>query len=381
MKNILMVASDNNLDSGAFRSMVHLCELLNASREYKIIVVLPKKGNGVSLLKEKNIEYVVIRSYSWVVNIKEKDKAYVKVLMSIKQLLNYIAVFRICHIISSRRIDIIHINTIWSYVGAKAALCSKKKLVWHIREAVELQQNKCLYHDGYYSLINRADRIICISDFIKDYYSSKIDLKKVCVIYNGIDINSFYISNREILLGDTINILNIGHMNSNKRQEDVILSAKRLLDDGIHNFHISFVGTGKKEGMLKEICRDLGVDQIITFFGVQKDILEYYKKNDVLIVSGDYEAFGRTTIEGMMAGCFVIGSNTGATPNLLDNGKYGFMYDPSDDMDLYRKIKLLWDSNVSEIKGIAKMGQEYATSYYSAEANANEVSKIYELLQ
>lgn len=381
MKKILMIASDNNMSSGAFRSMVHLCELLNASGKYKTIVVLPKKGNGISLLQEKKIEYVMIRSYSWIVDIAEKERVKTKLLMTTKWLLNSISVFKICRLISSKKIDIVHVNTLWSYVGAKAALLSKKKLVWHIREAVELQQNKCLYNDDYYSLINCADRIICISDFIKDYYSSKIDLKKVCVIYNGIDINSFYINNREILLGDTINILNIGHMNSNKRQEDVILSAKKLLDDGINNFHISFVGTGKKEGMLKELCRDLGLDQVITFFGVQKDIMEYYKKNDVLVVSGDYEAFGRTTIEGMMAGCLVIGSNTGATPNLLDNGKYGFIYDPSDDMDLYRKIKLLWDSNVSVIKGIAKMGQEYAVSYYSAEANANEVSKIYELLQ
>ena len=376
-----MVASDNNLESGAFRSMVHLCELLNASGKYKTIVVLPKKGNGISLLQEKEIEYVKIRSYSWIVDIAEKDRFQTKILMTIKRLLNYISIFRICRIISSQKIDVIHINTIWSYVGAKAALLSKKKLVWHIREAVELQQNKCLYNDDNYSLINYADRIICISDFIKDYYSSKIDLKKVCVIYNGIDINSFYISNREIFLGDTINVLNIGHMNSNKRQEAVILSAKRLLDDGIHNFHISFVGTGKKEGMLKEMCRELELEQNITFFGAQKDIIDFYKKNDVLIVSGDYEAFGRTTIEGMMAGCFVIGSNTGATPNLLDNGKYGFLYNPSDDMDLYRKIKSLWIGNVAEIKGIAKKGQEYATNHYSAEANANEVSKIYELLQ
>ena len=381
MKNILMVASDNNLDSGAFRSMVHLCELLNASREYKIIVVLPKKGNGVSLLKEKNIEYVVIRSYSWVVNIKEKDKAYVKVLMAIKQLLNYIAVFRICHIISSRRIDIIHINTIWSYVGAKAALCSKKKLVWHIRESVELHQNKCLYKEKYYSLINRADRIICISDFIKDYYSGKIDPKKMCVVYNGINSNYYYINDRGILSGDTVKILNIGNMNSNKGQENVITAAKKLLDDGIYKFHVSFVGTGRNESKLKEMCRDLGLEKNITFFGVQKDIIEFYRKNDVLIVSGNYEAFGRTTIEGMMAGCFVIGSNTGATPNLLDNGKYGFLYNPSDDMDLYRKMKLLFNSDVFEIREIAKIGQKYAVSNYSAEINANGVSKIYELLQ
>ncbi len=376
-----MIASDNNMTSGAFRSMVQLCEILNLSGEYKITVVLPKKGNGASLLQEKKIEYVIVRSYSWVVNITEKDRVSTRLFVTIKRLLNYISIFRICHIISSKKIDIIHINTIWSYVGAKAALYSKKKLVWHIREAIELQQNKCLYKDDYFSLINRADRIICISDFIKDYYSSKIDLRKVSVIYNGIDLNSFYINKREILSGDTINILNIGHMNSNKRQEDVILAAKKLLDDGIYNFHVSFVGTGRNEDMLKEMCRNLGLEQKITFYGIQKDSIGFYKKNDVLIVSGDYEAFGRTTIEGMMAGCFVIGSNTGATPNLLENGKYGFLYNPSDDMDLYMKIRHLFDSDISEEKGIAEMGQKYAVSNYTAEINANRVSKIYELLR
>ena len=380
MKKILFIASDNNSSSGAFRSMVQLCDILNKSCDYKIIVVLPKKGDGISLLQEKKIEYVVIRSYSWIVNIAEKDKVYVKVFMLIKRLLNFVSIFRICRLIYLKKIDIVHINTIWSYVGAKAALATNRKLVWHIREAIELQQNKCFFRENDYSLINRADSIICISDFIRDYYSTKIKVNKVSVIYNGVDAGQFYLGDRTILVSDIVKILNIGHMNSNKKQEDVIAAAKKLLDDGITNFHISFVGTGRKESMFKDMCKKLGLEQYISFYGAQKDIIKFYKNNDVLVTSGDYEAFGRTTIEGMMAGCFIIGSDTGATSKLLENEKYGFLYDPLNTMDLYLKFKRLLLSDVNEIREVAECGQKYALDHYSAEKNALEVRKVYKRL-
>ena len=380
LKNILMIASDNNLGSGAFRSMAQLCESLNLSGEYKVIVILPKKGNGISLLQEKSVEYKIIRSYSWTVNIADKNKIICKVLMWIKLLLNNISIYRIKKIISLKKIDIVHINTIWSYVGAKAALSMNKKLVWHIREALESSLNRCLFKESFYSLINRSDKVICISDYIRQYYSGKIDTCKMDVIYNGIDPDHFYIENRDIFLGDKVNILNIGTMNSNKRQEDLIVAAKKLCDDGISDFHISFVGKGRKEEQFKEMCKNLGLADNTTFCGIQKNIIDYYKKNDVLITSGDYGAFGRTTVEGMLAGCLVIGNSTGATSELLIDGELGYLYDPSDEFELYRKLKYILTKDKTEIREIARKGQKYALEHYSSDTNAFEVRKVYKQL-
>lgn len=41
---------------------------------------------------------------------------------------------------------------------------------------------------------------------------------------------------------------------------------------------------------------------------------------------------GRTTIEAFWNGCPVLGRNTGGTPELIDNGETGFLFDSIEEL-------------------------------------------------
>ena len=60
--NVMYVASDNCLSSGAIKSMVKLCELERDIYNINPIVVLPYYGDGEELLKSAKLNYVYVKS-------------------------------------------------------------------------------------------------------------------------------------------------------------------------------------------------------------------------------------------------------------------------------------------------------------------------------
>ena len=59
----------------------------------------------------------------------------------IKTFLNTFAIKKIEKILLAEKVDLIHINSLYSYVAAKAAIKNNIKVIWHIRECLEENQN------------------------------------------------------------------------------------------------------------------------------------------------------------------------------------------------------------------------------------------------
>jgi glycosyltransferase involved in cell wall biosynthesis len=56
-------------------------------------------------------------------------------------------------------------------------------------------------------------------------------------------------------------------------------------------------------------------------------------------MSSKKETFGMVTVEGMASGLPIIGSNSGGTPEILEQGKYGKLFEPSNSQSLASVIK------------------------------------------
>jgi hypothetical protein len=186
MKNILFIASDNSSISGAFLCMVKLCELLKSNYDCNVSVVLPGDGDGNHLLDEIGIQSYTVKSCTWAVPNEWSKITSLKFAFKM-YLYNLPAKIKIRKIIRQEGIDIVHVNTTWSYVGAKAALKEKVKLVWHLRESLEEDQNRhIVFKNTGYNLIKKADKVITVSGFVYDKYKEIIGTKLVKV-YEGLD--------------------------------------------------------------------------------------------------------------------------------------------------------------------------------------------------
>ena len=69
---------------------------------------------------------------------------------------------------------------------------------------------------------------------------------------------------------------------------------------------------------LRQRVVELGLESRVTFAGFRRDLPRLFEALDIVCVPSRNEAFGLTVIEAMAAGKAVVGSDSGAIPELLD---------------------------------------------------------------
>ena len=218
---VLFVPSDNNMVSGAFRSMVTLNKILNEKFNVDTLVVLPNKtGNGSNLLDENKIRYTFIDSYNWIVKSDRELTKEQHEQIAIEKEKNETAIKQLVELIKREHIDIIHINTTYSYVAAIAGLITRTPIVWHLREFLEEDQKRKIYDKKYgYKIIGKSDKIITISKALYKKYENILPKEKMQVVYNGIDTTVFYKPQKKIFQKDKVIYVWAGLGNKSKERD------------------------------------------------------------------------------------------------------------------------------------------------------------------
>lgn len=377
-KNVLFIGTDTNM-SGASLCMVSLAREIK-EQGYNPIIVVPGNGDINGFIKENNIKCYTVKSYNWVVLLSEnKLKKLIK--YKIKQTYNLIAISKIKRIIAKEKIEIVHINSLFSYVGAKAAIDTDTKLVWHIREILEYGHNADFYNSKYaYKLINESNKIITISNYVYDYYKKHLDETKMQIVYDGLEIDKYYNPKKEIFNDKKLNFMLAGTIQESKGQVELIKALKLVKDEGYNNFTTTLIGYSTEESKenLENLINELKLNKEVKYLGFKKDILKYWNKTDIAFMCSSGEAFGRTTVEANLCGCLVIGADIGATSEII-NAKTGLLYKSKDAEDLKEKI-IYAIKNPDKMKKLAKEGQKQAKEKFSSEETTNNVIKIYKAI-
>lgn len=96
---------------------------------------------------------------------------------------------------------------------------------------------------------------------------------------------------------------------------------------------------------------------------------------DIELMCAVRETFGRVTVEGMRSGLAVIGTNTGGTPEIINDFETGLLYQQGSVQDLVSKIKLLVD-NRQLLQYLGKNGYEYSKMHFTVQKNVSEVFDV-----
>lgn len=278
-----------------------------------------------------------------------------------------------------KKVDIIHSNSSREDFGALIAKKYKIPFIWHIREFGDLDYACYSYRKNYIQLMNEtATEFIAISKAVCKHWIKKgIKKEKIVQIYNGVALNSV-VKTKYPKPKDKIHFVMMGALNETKGQHYLIEAISLLPEDMKKRIIVDFAGDGNKQytEMLSTLVESSGLSQQIRFLGYQKDFYRQLAKYDCGFMCSKSEGFGRVTVEYMMAGLVVVASDTGANPELINNGINGLLYEQGNVNDLKEKIVYLLN-NIEEIEEMAKYAQDYARENFSSERNAREIYKEY----
>lgn len=182
--------------------------------------------------------------------------------------------------------------------------------------------------------INESDAITAVSQNLKDEtYKSFAISKEIEVIENFVDVARFsrkpIDAFRKVIApnGEKI-LLHASNFRKVKRVEDVVRVFAAVQKE--IPCKLMMVGDGPERPMAEDLARSLGVKAEVSFVGKQEQMEEIMAVSDVFLLPSDYESFGLAALEAMAAGMIVISSNAGGLPEIMIEGKTGYMANVGD---------------------------------------------------
>lgn len=165
-------------------------------------------------------------------------------------------------------------------------------------------------------------------------------IKRTAVLYNGVDIKTFFPNPKKAPGVFTIGC--IGNFVELKDHITLIKAVERLsVDSRIGNVRVKMVGTGPTLESCKQYVENHNLTDIIEFLPEVKHecLNEFYNSLDLFVLPSYYEGFGCVLTEAAACGVpFITCSNAGGAEYLTDGQFERFTIPPGDVKALSEKI-------------------------------------------
>lgn len=379
--NILYITHYSGL-YGANKSMFEL--IINMKEKYGVypIVITPTKGELNNKLNDYGVENHVFK-YFWWMDIKSSNIIKKKLKYLRYKTYNYYEMKKIIKFFHQKEINIIHTNSSTVNIGGMLSRRLNIPHLWHIREFGEEDYN-LIYYNGIEKacnyIENSSTEVVCISNCIIDKYIKYFkDKSKLKLIYNGVNVQDYYINIQEKKFEDEFNILFTGLISKEKNQFELVKALNILINERkIKNINAYFLGDGDNS-YTKDIISYIkknNLENNIHLEGKVDNVKRYIEKCDIGVICSYKEAFGRVTVEYMLGGLTVIASNTGANLELIKNNSDGLIYEYGNPLDLSNKIEYLY-FNRRKLKNISLDGQRKALNNFTSDINCKNIHVIY----
>jgi len=187
-----------------------------------------------------------------------------------------------------------------------------------------------------YLAVKRASAITAVSHYTAGLIKKEFGIESpVRVIYNGIDTDCFKPSLSIKPKAKEISIFFSGNLTSRKGAQWLPAISDRLDT----NIRIYYTKGLRRQGSLPASNRLQSIGSV-TFH----DMPQRYRDMDILLMPTVREGFGLSVAEAMACGLPVVATNCSAVPELIDEGKGGFLC-PAGDVDAFaEKLNILANS-------------------------------------
>ena len=158
------------------------------------------------------------------------------------------------------------------------------------------------------------------------------------------------------------------------------LRAARLVLEARGDARFALVGDGEERPALEALCRELGLDGTVAFFGWRRDLGAVYGDLDVVVNASRNEGTPVALIEALAAARPVVATRVGGTPDVLGDGERGRLVPAADPPALAGAILETLDGSEASRRR-AEAGREYVLARHSSDRLIRDVDALYRELR
>jgi len=297
--------------------------------------------------------------------------------------------FRLVRIMKEFRPHIVHTRNFGALEAIPAARMAGVPVAVHSEHGYELETldglplRRRVLCRAFYAM---TDAVFAVTRDLRTFHSKQSWLaeKNFRVIYNGVNLERFSpragaasdirrtydISEGRVVIGS------IGRLVPIKDHATLLQAVELLLRKGA-NLHVLLVGDGPEAGRLKEAAAaSPALARRVTFTGASDSVPELLSAMDIFVLPSICEGMSNTLLEAMACGLPVVATRTGGNPELVEDGKSGWLFSPRDaeglanilgqlteDLYIRRKLGTAARERALEQFSLAGMMQRYCDLY------------------
>lgn len=272
-----------------------------------------------------------------------------------------------CHWASGLRSEgVDHIHSQWIHSGGTVAMYG----AWltgtsfsFTGHAADLFRNRSALTDK----IRRAEFIICISEFHRQFYLAEgARAEQLQIAYCGIDTSHFTPKTGTTPSDGPVRILSSGRL-VDKKGFDVLIRASAILRERGVDFTCLIGGSGPLESDLRALITASGLDDVVTLTGEalkQEDIPSFMYQGDIYCLpciwaaDNDVDGLPQMLMEALACGLPAISTRLVGIPDLIIDGQTGLLVEPEDATALADALQRLGSDRAFAAK-LAKNGRKH----------------------
>lgn len=228
-------------------------------------------------------------------------------------------------------------------------------------------------------LAKRTDRIVGCSEGVRQVLLGQgMPASRTIAIGNGIGLAPFARAEAYPWEARKFSVVMVARLARQKDHATLIRATAMLRQRGIE-LDVLLVGGGKPRfrARLQALAMECGVQDLVVFAGVRRDVPDLLMQHRFAVLSTHYEGMPLAVLEGMAAGCAVIASAVPGVQEVLRDGIDGRLFKAGDAESLCETLQQLIDDSASA-KALASAARQRAQGEFSREVMAARYQKLYE---
>lgn len=312
------------------------------------------------------------------------DKVYVAGSADLKL---QFPLFRLARIMREYRPHIVHSRNWGGLEAVVAAKLAGVPVVVHSEHGYEVDMfaglplRQRLFRKMAYGM---ADAVFALTRELRDFHSRQawIHPQRMGVIYNGVDTKRFAPCTKTRIATraefgfppDSFVVGSVGRLVPIKDYLTLLKAAAKLKESGI-DVRVLLVGSGPERAKLQKAASDW-LDGRVLFAGDSDRIPEMLNTMDTFVLPSLGEGMSNTVLEAMASGLPVIATKVGGNPEIVDDGRTGWLFTPGDVQWLADKLKVL-ASDRALIHRVGTAARERAIESFSLDRMLENYRSFY----
>ena len=226
---------------------------------------------------------------------------------------------------------------------------------------------------------NRFDRIVYVSNTVKEDFESLINLSKEgIVLYNTVESNKILELSKEsaieIVDDGLTRLVAVGSLKEVKGFDRLLRIVDRLVKEE-KPVHLYIIGSGALENHFKQFIKEKQLEKFVTLLGYQSNPYKYVSKCDLFVCSSHREGFSTAATEALIVGTPVCTVEVSGMKEMLgENNEYGWVTSNNEESLYEGIVRLLYNP---ELLIYYKKQAEKRGMTFSSENTVNAVEKMF----